>query len=63
MFMFAFLIMSLPVFVGYLYYGLYQTYVIIYDLIINAIGLLILVIEFVCALIVIINIKTYEKTV
>jgi len=55
--------MSLPVFVGYLYYGLYQTYVIIYDLIINAIGLLILVIEFVCALIVIINIKTYEKTV
>jgi len=62
-FMFAFLIMSLPVFVGYLYYGLYQTYVIIYDLIINAIGLLILVIEFVCALIVIINIKTYEKTV
>jgi len=61
--MFAFLIMSLPVFVGYLYYGLYQTYVIIYDLIINAIGLLILVIEFVCALIVIINIKTYEKTV
>ena len=62
-FIFGFLIMALPSFVGFLYYGLYQTYVIIYDLILNAIGILILAIEFIFALLVLINIKTYEKSV
>jgi transmembrane protein 216 len=56
------ILLAIPVGVGYMYYLILQTYVLVFDLILNAIGCLFVVLEIILSFFAIFNIKANEKT-
>lgn len=63
MYLFYSLILGIPVLVGYIYYIRFQTYVIVFDLCFNAIGIIFVFGEILLSLFAIFNIKANEKSI
>jgi hypothetical protein len=61
-YLFIGLILAIPCIVGFIYYLLLQTYVITYDIVLNLIAIIFLVIEVFVTLYAIFNIKSNEKS-
>ena len=55
------LILSIPILVGYFYFLLLQTYSLIFDLILNVIGIIFIAFEMIFVMYALINIKANEK--
>jgi hypothetical protein len=53
--------MAIPVAIGYIYYFNFQTYVLVFDLCFNIIGLVFLTFEIIFSLFSILYLKSYEN--
>ena len=60
--LFLFIIMTFPVLIVYIYFLLLQTFCVIFELILNSIGLIILIVEIILSFFAIINITSHEKS-
>ena len=61
MYLFYSLILSIPILVGYGYFLRLQTYALIFDLILNIIGIVFIIVEMIFTIYALINIKANEK--